>query len=127
MDGISRSRGWDKEIPYCVLPMELVLSDTWARKICPVDERYSCVGMRFVRFSCGLSGSHAFSILLVSCMYPLMSVPPELYSVNYRTGNKVPKTSIARGFCVRSMNVLFVSYQMSNYIMQYIVTAWDNK
>ena len=34
MDGISRSRGWDKEIPHCVLPMEqLVLSDKWARKI----------------------------------------------------------------------------------------------
>ena len=34
MDGISRSRGWDKDIPHCVLPMEqLVLSDKWARKI----------------------------------------------------------------------------------------------
>ena len=34
MDGISRSRGWDKEIPHCVLPMEqLVLSDKWARKL----------------------------------------------------------------------------------------------
>ena len=33
MDGISRSRGWDKEIPHGVLPMEqLVLSDEWARK-----------------------------------------------------------------------------------------------
>ena len=33
MDGISRSRGWDKEIRYGVLPMEqLVLSDKWARK-----------------------------------------------------------------------------------------------
>ena len=33
MDGISRSRGWDKEIPHCVLRMEqLVLSDKWARK-----------------------------------------------------------------------------------------------
>ena len=33
MDGISRSRGWDKEIPHVVLPMEqLVLSDKWARK-----------------------------------------------------------------------------------------------
>ena len=33
MDGISRSRGWDKEIPHAVLPMEqLVLSDKWARK-----------------------------------------------------------------------------------------------
>ena len=33
MDGISRSRGWDKEIPHGVLPMEqLVLSGKWARK-----------------------------------------------------------------------------------------------
>ena len=32
MDGISRSRGWDKEIPHGVLHMEqLVLSDKWAR------------------------------------------------------------------------------------------------
>ena len=32
VDGISRSRGWDKEIPQGVLPMEqLVLSDKWAR------------------------------------------------------------------------------------------------
>ena len=32
MDGISRSRGWDKEIPHDVLPIEqLVLSDKWAR------------------------------------------------------------------------------------------------
>ena len=36
MDGISRSRGWDKEILHGVLPMEqLVLSDKWARKSCP--------------------------------------------------------------------------------------------
>ena len=34
MDGINRSRGWDKEIPHGVLPMEqLVLSDKWARMI----------------------------------------------------------------------------------------------
>ena len=34
MDGISRSRGWDMEIPHDVLPMEqLVLSDKWARII----------------------------------------------------------------------------------------------
>ena len=34
MDRISRLRGWDKEIPYGVLPMEqLVLDDKWARKI----------------------------------------------------------------------------------------------
>ena len=37
MDGISRSRGWDKEIPYGVLPMEqLVLSDKWARILYPI-------------------------------------------------------------------------------------------
>ena len=36
MDGISRSRGWDKEIPHGVLPMEqLVLSDKWARNLYP--------------------------------------------------------------------------------------------
>ena len=36
MDGISRSRGWDKEIPHGILPMEqFVLSDKWARKSCP--------------------------------------------------------------------------------------------
>ena len=33
MDGIGRSRGWDKEIQHSILPMEqLVLSDNWARK-----------------------------------------------------------------------------------------------
>ena len=37
MDGISRSRGWDKEIPHGVLPMEhLVLSDKWARILNPI-------------------------------------------------------------------------------------------
>ena len=38
VDRISRSRGWDKEIPYGVLPMEqLVFSDKWARKQNPTD------------------------------------------------------------------------------------------
>ena len=32
--GISRSRGWDKDIPHDVLPMEqLVLSDKWEENI----------------------------------------------------------------------------------------------
>ena len=32
MDGIIWSRGWDKEIPHGLLPMEqLVLGDKWAR------------------------------------------------------------------------------------------------
>ena len=38
---ISRSRGWDKEIPHCVLPMEqLVLSDKWARIMCLAQGNY---------------------------------------------------------------------------------------
>ena len=48
MDGISRSRGWDKEIPHGVLPMEqLVLSDKWARKryldILDANLKYECI------------------------------------------------------------------------------------
>ena len=40
MDGISRSRGWDKEIPHGVLPMEqLVLSDKWARNAFPIVDQ----------------------------------------------------------------------------------------
>ena len=36
MDGIGRSRGWDKEIQHGILPMEqLVLSDKWARIVYP--------------------------------------------------------------------------------------------
>ena len=43
MDGISRSRGWDKEIPHGVLPMEqLVLSDKWARKKYRLGHRFIC-------------------------------------------------------------------------------------
>ena len=31
MDGISRSRGWDKEIPHGVFPIgQLALRDKWA-------------------------------------------------------------------------------------------------
>ena len=38
MDGISRSRGWDNEMPQGVLPMEqLVLSDKWARISYPLS------------------------------------------------------------------------------------------
>ena len=46
MDGISRSRGWDKEIPHGVLPMEqLVLSGKWARIVYPIT---SCLGLFYV-------------------------------------------------------------------------------
>ena len=45
MDEISRSHGWDKEIPHGVLPMEqLVLSDKWAR-ILSSDLIFSCTMM----------------------------------------------------------------------------------
>ena len=46
MDGISRSRGWDMEIPHGVLPMEQpVLSDKWARiKLSPSGLRNICMG-----------------------------------------------------------------------------------
>ena len=47
MDGISRSRGWDKEIPHGVLPMEqLVLSDKWARKQYPLGFFKKSVGIK---------------------------------------------------------------------------------
>ena len=36
---------------------------------------------------CGLSGSRSFGILYISGMYPLMSVRPDLRTVNYRTCN----------------------------------------
>ena len=48
MDGISRSRGWDKEIPHCVLPMEqLVLIDKLARIHCT-----SCITGILLVMSC---------------------------------------------------------------------------
>ena len=59
MDGISRSRGWDKEIPHGVLPMEqLVLSDKWARK--PYSkfsfgEVYRWIYVRKSRFTASLA------------------------------------------------------------------------
>ena len=38
MDGISRSHGWDKEIPHGALPMEqLILSDKRARNCYPLN------------------------------------------------------------------------------------------
>ena len=46
MDGISRSGGWDKEIPHVVLPMEqFVLSDKWARIM-------SSMGLEKVGYRC---------------------------------------------------------------------------
>ena len=47
MDGISRSRGWDKKIPHGVLPMEqLVLSDKWARIMCPAQGQSAVLPLR---------------------------------------------------------------------------------
>ena len=55
MDGISRSRGWGKEIPHSVLPMEqLVLSDKLARKNC----------LTWVKHSIPLSGVQEISFTI---------------------------------------------------------------
>ena len=59
MDGISRSRGWDKEIPHGVLPMEqLVLSDKWARILKPArtatETNYNIEIMHGTAFAIGL-------------------------------------------------------------------------
>ena len=49
MDGISRSRRWDKEIPQGVLPMEqLVLSDKWARIMCLAQGHNTVTPVRLV-------------------------------------------------------------------------------
>ena len=57
MDGISRSRGWDKEILYGVLPMEqLVLSNKWAI-FYPVNLQHS-------------SSMHIFSIRVENSVDP---------------------------------------------------------
>ena len=49
MDGISRSRGWDKEIPHCVLHMEqLVLGDKWARIFYPSPECFLMIRIQNV-------------------------------------------------------------------------------
>ena len=45
VDGVSRSRGWDKEIPHGVLPMEqLVLSDKCARKSRSIAQVHDLLG-----------------------------------------------------------------------------------
>ena len=49
MDGISRSRGWDKEIPHGDLPMEqLVLGDMWARIFYPSSEGFLMIRIQNV-------------------------------------------------------------------------------
>ena len=59
---ISRSRGWDKEIPHGVLPMEqLVLSDKWARIFYPSSEGFLMILIQNV---CGKA------ILL--CLIPIL-------------------------------------------------------
>ena len=53
MDGISRSCGWDKEIPHGVLPMEqLVFSDKWARKLYSKFSFGEIYHLIYVRKSC---------------------------------------------------------------------------
>ena len=76
MDGISRSRGWDKEIPHCVLPMEqLVLSDKWARKI------ESIIGVQW-----GQKNPHKFSytttVRYSTVYYLLVTLLRSMFTVN---------------------------------------------
>ena len=49
-----------------------------------------------------------------------MSVRPELWTVNYRTGNRVSWTNTAWAFCDRSTNVLSVSYTVRIRVVRYI-------
>ena len=63
MDGISRSRGWDKEILHGVLPMEqLVLSDKWARILYPSSEGFFIIRIHIV---CGKAISKCLILILV--------------------------------------------------------------
>ena len=72
MDGISRSRGWDKEITHCVLPMEqLVLSDKWARK--KVSDLPT-----LIFFRCNLNHTHFLFGLILLCVICFRSVSSEL-------------------------------------------------
>ena len=65
MDGISRSRGRDKEIPHCVLPTEqLVLSDKWARIFYP-----SSGGFLIIHSVCGKAILMCLIPILVGIMY----------------------------------------------------------
>ena len=67
MDGISRSRGWDKEIPHCVLPMEqLVLSDKWARIFYPTSAGFLIVRIQNV---CGKAILMCLIPTLVGAIY----------------------------------------------------------
>ena len=52
-------------------------------------------------------------------MYSLMSVRPELRSVNFRTGYRVPQTNIAWAFFDRSTNALSVSYMAGIHCVGY--------
>ena len=59
MDGISRSRGWDKEIPHGVLPMEQpVLSDKRARKKYLILPMLSYPGCHVMATYIGCIGTH---------------------------------------------------------------------
>ena len=52
-------------------------------------------------------------------MHPLMSVWPELWTVNCQTGKRVSGTSTACSFCDRSANVLSVSYTVHIRFVHY--------
>ena len=82
MDGTSRSRGWDKEIPHGVLPMvQLVLRDKWARiRVIPYF-RFKCVR------KCVFAYMVATPIILLDFSLSVKAAPHECV---IRTGQ--PKT-----------------------------------
>ena len=78
---------------------------------------------------CGMSGSRAVCPVLmrsVSCMYPLMSVRHELWTVKYKTYDIVPQTSTACTFRVRLTNVWSVSYTVHIRFVRYtsVTRTW---
>ena len=76
MDGISRSRGWDEEIPHGLLPMEqLVLSDKWARIFYPSSEGLLTIRIQNVRgkaiLMCLISLLVGIYMMALSALRPL--------------------------------------------------------
>ena len=53
-----------------------------------------------------------------------MSVWPELYPVNYRTANRVPKTSITRAFCIRSTNSISYTVHIRFVCYTSVTCTW---
>ena len=90
MDGISRSRGWDKEIPHGVLPMEqLVLSDKWARKFF-----HGCPNCSLGTPECVTSSSSKINLLLAKWKRHMVSTANHCGFKNEGMPTKVLKSHL---------------------------------